>query len=208
MPGVDGLELLAKVRENCEWSHIPFVLLSAKASVNDRVEGLEYGADDYLTKPFSTSYLRARLKSIFGQRSRLRDLFLQELSSDSRTSETSDTRDSVPLTDYDSKFVGKLMEYIEGEAHRPDLTIDEMANAMGIGRTIFNRKVKSLLNATPVELLASVRMKLARTLLAEGKSTVAEIAYNCGFSSPQYFSRVFKSVEGCTPGEYAKRQRE
>lgn len=205
MPRVDGLELLAKVRENREWSHIPFVLLSAKASVYDRIEGLECGADDYLTKPFSASYLRARLKSIIGQRSRLREFFLRDTVAEGHNDEPTAPQDIVTLTGYDSDFVTNLMRYIEREAHRPELTIDEIAAAMGLGRTMFNRKVKSLLNSTPVELLVSVRLKLARAMLAEGKLTVSEITYRCGFSSPQYFSRVFKSAHGCTPGEYARR---
>lgn len=109
------------------------------------------------------------------------------------------------LTGYDLEFVRGLMEYVEREARRADLTIEEMAGEMKLGRTVFNRKVKSLLNCTPVELLASVRLKLARNLLAEGCLTVAEITYKCGFSSPQYFSRVFKSHHGCTPGEFSKK---
>ncbi len=207
MPHVDGLELLAKVRGNRDWSHIPFVLLSAKASVYDRIEGLECGADDYLTKPFSTSYLRARLKSIIDQRSRLREFFLHDKASEAQPDEVASRQEIVQLTGYDTKFVKDLMQYLEREAHRTDLTIDEIATAMGLGRTVFNRKVKSLLNSTPVELLVSVRLKQACALLAKGDLTVAEITYKCGFSSPQYFSRVFKAAQGCTPGEYIKRNR-
>ena len=207
MPRVDGLELLARVRANNEWSHIPFVLLSAKASVYDRIEGLECGADDYLTKPFSASYLRARLKSIIARRSRLREFFLGSTTDDRLTDNASDQTEMVQLTDYDSEFVRNLIQYIEREVRRTDLTIDELATAMGLGRTMFNRKVKSLLNVTPIELLVSVRLRLARTMLTEGRFTVSEITYKCGFSSPQYFSRVFKQANGCTPGEYARNHR-
>ena len=207
MPRVDGLELLARVRANNEWSHIPFVLLSAKASVYDRIEGLECGADDYLTKPFSASYLRARLKSIIARRSRLREFFLGSTTDDRPTDNASDQTEMVQLTDYDSEFVRNLIQYIEREVRRTDLTIDEIATAMGLGRTMFNRKVKSLLNVTPIELLVSVRLRLARTMLSEGRFTVSEITYKCGFSSPQYFSRVFKQANGCTPGEYARNHR-
>lgn len=206
MPRVDGLELLAKVRADRGWSHIPFVLLSAKASVYERIEGLECGADDYLTKPFSASYLRARLRSLIDQRSRLMDHFMRDESTAEMTEAVAAGEADMPtLTGYDSEFVKRLMEYVEREARRADLTIEEMAGEMKLGRTVFNRKVKSLLNCTPVELLASVRLKLARNLLAEGSLTVAEITYKCGFSSPQYFSRVFKSHHGCTPGEFSKK---
>lgn len=206
MPRVDGLELLSRVRADREWSHMPFVLLSAKASVAERIEGLECGADDYLTKPFSASYLRARLRSLIEQRSRLMEHFMRgESTAEMADAVASGKADMPTLTGYDTEFVRKLMEYVEQEAHRADLAIDEMAGEMKLGRTVFNRKVRSLLNCTPVELLASVRLKLARNLLAEGRLTVAEITYRCGFSSPQYFSRVFKSHHGCTPGEFSKK---
>ncbi len=207
MPRVDGLELLSRVRTDRGWSHLPFVLLSAKASVYERIEGLECGADDYLTKPFSASYLRARLRSLIGQRSRLMEHFMRDESTAEMTDAVASGKADMPtLTGYDSDFVKKLMEYVEREAHRADLAIDEMAGEMKLGRTVFNRKVRSLLNCTPVELLASVRLKLARNLLAEGNLTVAEITYRCGFSSPQYFNRVFKSHHGCTPGEFSKKK--
>ncbi|MDE5586423.1 MAG: response regulator [Muribaculaceae bacterium] len=206
MPEIDGLSLLKHVRNNPEWSHIPFVLLSAKAAVLDQIEGLECGADDYLTKPFSSSYLRARLASIVNRRSRLRDFFLRRPADTEKRDETTKTDTPVPLTGRDSEFVRDLMKYIEENAQRSDLTIDEIASAMNFGRSIFNRKVKALLNSTPVELLSSVRMRLARALLLEGNLTVAEITYRCGFSSPQYFNRVFKAAHGCTPGEFIRQK--
>lgn len=202
MPEVDGLELLEKVRTNPEWSHIPFMLLSAKASVYDRIQGLECGADDYMTKPFSASYLKARIKSIIERRSRLREFFLRKDSSSESPDIPSGGDEPVAMTGKDADFIRELMRYLEENARRLDLTIDEMATALGYGRTVFNRKVKSLLDSTPVELLSSVRMKLARQLLSEGSLTVAEITYRCGFSSPQYFNRVFKAAHGCTPGEF------
>ncbi len=207
MPNVDGLELLAAVRENREWSHIPFVLLTAKSSVSERIEGLEYGADDYITKPFNASYLKARLRSIIGQRSRLFEYFMSRISDKTGPEETASApTGSLPsLSGYDSEFVDRLSAFIEREYHRPDLTIDEMTSAMNLGRTVFNRKVKSLFHSTPIELLTTVRLRKACGFLSDSAGmTVSEITYRCGFSSPQYFNRVFKSRYGSTPLEWRK----
>lgn len=208
MPRIDGLELLQKVRENHDWSSFPFLLLSAKASVNERIQGLECGADDYLTKPFSASYLKARIKSIIDQRIRLRNFFVndkKEINTDEiEEGERGNIKEILNLTSYDAEFVKNLMELLKREAVRSDLSIDEIAKSMGFGRTVFNRKVKSLLDSTPIELLTSIRLNLACEMLCEGKLTVSEISYKCGFSSPQYFNRVFKTAKGCTPGEYLK----
>lgn len=204
MPRVDGLELLSRVRSDNARCHIPFMLLSAKVSVYERIEGLECGADDYLTKPFSTSYLKARIKSLISQRTRLMDYIVagHGAVSDSNV-ERRDTDAELPvLTNFDTEFVNRLSAFIEQQSSRSDLTIDEMASAMSLGRTVFNRKVKSLLNTTPVELLTAMRLKKAESLIKDSDLTMAEISYRCGFSSPQYFNRVFKSRYKCTPLEW------
>jgi len=217
MPNIDGLELLTKVRADREWSHIPFILLTAKSSVSERIEGLECGADDYITKPFSSSYLKARLCSLIAQRTRLLEFMIDRKGinlsekivikdSDSEDSGSKDKNALPALSKFDSEFTEELMGIIEQEYHRPKLTIDEIASHMKVGRTVFNRKVKSLFNSTPVELLASFRLKRACDfLVSEPQLTVAEITYKCGFASPQYFNRVFKSRYGCTPLEWRHR---
>lgn len=217
MPRLDGLQLLARIRADRERSHIPFILLTAKASVEEKIQGLEAGADDYLTKPFSASYLKTRIKSLLDRRSRLLERLMTGESiseaespvtpgADSGASGGSATADGSasmpPLSPYDRRLVESLMEFIERESQRPDLAIDEMAAHMNLSRTVFNRKVKSLLGLTPVELLTSVRLRNARRLLSEGSMTAAEIAYHTGFSSPQYFNRVFKAHHGCSPARW------
>ena len=202
MPRVDGLELLERVRSDSARSHIPFILLSAKSSVVERIEGLECGADDYLTKPFSASYLKARIRSLIRQRTRLKDCLVAGNPVRNVAEKVAEGDDLPMLTGFDTEFVGRLSDYIERESSRSELTIDEIASSMNMGRTVFNRKVKSLFNVTPVELLSAMRLKRAESLLCSGDLTVAEVSYRCGFTSPQYFNRVFKSHYGCTPSEW------
>lgn len=208
MPRMDGLELLTRIRQTVSCSHIPVVLLSAKASVYDRIEGLECGADDYLTKPFSATYLRGRIRSLLEQRNRLRNYFVSSASgSGLPAEEETAAAEAMPaLTAFDEQFVVGLRERIAEQMKNPEFTIEEMAAAMNLGRTVFNRKVRSLFNMAPVELLKSMRVSYACTLLEEGSYTVAEVAYMSGFSSPQYFNRVFKSVAGVTPKEWKCRR--
>ncbi len=207
MPRMDGLELLARVRETPECSHIPFILLSAKASIRDRIEGIECGADDYITKPFSASYLRSRVKSLLNQRTRLRDYFLNSKQS-SEILQSEDENDNLlpVLTRFDEKFISDLRSLIKEKLGNSELTIEEMADAMNLGRTVFNKKVKSLFAMSPVELLKSMRVKFAMELLQNSDMTVAEISYMCGFSSPQYFNRVFKGVAGVTPNDWRRQK--
>lgn len=204
MPRLDGLELLERIRRTVSCCHIPVVLLSAKASVYDRIAGLECGADDYLTKPFSAGYLRSRIKSLLEQRTRLRKYFIDSVSAqdDMRPTDKAELADTPALTAFDEKFISELRGRIAAEMKNPDFTIEEMASAMNLGRTVFNRKVRSLFNMAPVELLKTMRVRHACTLLEKGECTVAEVAYMSGFSSPQYFNRVFKSVTGLTPKEW------
>ena len=203
MPRLDGLELLGRIRQTVSCCHIPVVLLSAKASVYDRIAGLECGADDYLTKPFSATYLRSRIKSLLEQRNRLRDYFVTAVGGEGEENPEAAAAGQLPaLTSFDEKFVRELQERIAVEMKNPDFTIEEMAAAMNLGRTVFNRKVRSLFNMAPVELLKNMRIRYACTLLEEGGSTVAEVAYMSGFSSPQYFNRVFKAVTGQTPKDW------
>lgn len=203
MPRLDGLELLEKIRRTVSCCHIPVVLLSAKASVYDRIAGLECGADDYLTKPFSAGYLRSRIKSLLEQRTRLRDYFVTAVGGKNPDKEEAAAATRLPaLTSFDEKFVRELQERIAAELKNPDFTIEEMASAMNLGRTVFNRKVRSLFNMAPVELLKTMRVRHACALLEEGECTVAEVAYMSGFSSPQYFNRVFKAVTGRTPKDW------
>lgn len=194
MPEMDGIELLETVKKNPNVSHISFILLSAKASLDDRIQGVEYGADDYITKPFSASYLKARIISLLKQRSLLRMYY---------TGNGQQISPSMPqITHFDEMFINQIVQAVEDNLQNPDFTIEDLAITMSMSRTVFYRKIKSLLGVSPIDFVKSMRVKRSVQLLDSNEYTVSEVAYMSGFSSPQYFNRVFKNVMNCTPTEY------
>lgn len=213
MPEMDGIELLNAVKTNHDICHIPVIILSAKASLDDRVKGLEYGADGYITKPFSSAYLRARLKSVLLQRTRLKDFLLSGLSLDEAVGmateekkqkhKLEDLSPSLPqITHFDEEFIKHIIQSVEDNLNNPDFKIEDLADSMKMGRSMFYRKIKSILGVSPIDFVKDMRVKRSVQLLNSGEYTVSEVAYMCGFSSPQYFSRVFKAAMECTPTEY------
>lgn len=210
MPCLDGIELLEEVKKDYNVSHIPFVLLSAKATLDDRIKGLEYGADDYITKPFSSGYLRARISSLLKQRSILREHFMKEVLPVAGKEPVVNQDDilenlspSVPqITSYDEDFIHKIIQAVEERLQDSDFKIEDLADSMNIGRSVFYKKVKSILGVSPIELVKDMRIKRAIQLLETGNYNISQIAYMSGFSSSQYFSRVFKELKNCTPSEY------
>ena len=194
MPVMDGIELLEAVKKNHDISHIPFILLSAKASLDDRIQGLEYGADDYITKPFSSSYLKARISSLLKQRDALRRHF---------TRKSGDISPSTPqITHFDETFINQIVQAVEEGLQNPDFKIEDLADSMNLSRTVFYRKIRSLLGVSPIDFVRDMRIKRAVQLLDSEAYTISEVAYMSGFSSPQYFNRVFKNIMNCTPTEY------
>ena len=213
MPEMDGIELLNVVKTNHEICHIPVIILSAKASLDDRVKGLEYGADGYITKPFSSAYLRARLKSVLLQRTRLKDFLLAGRSLDEAVGmatkekkqkhKLEDLSPSLPqITHFDEEFIKHIIQSVEDNLNNPDFKIEDLADSMKMGRSMFYRKIKSIFGVSPIDFVKDMRVKRSVQLLNSGEYTVSEVAYMCGFSSPQYFSRVFKAAMECTPTEY------
>lgn len=202
MPEMDGLEMVGKIKENPNTSHIPIIVLSAKASLDDRISGIEQGIDDYITKPFSSSYLRVRIKSIFNQRKALQERYMAMLS-DSGKNAVIDFSPSEPqVTPHDEVFMQNVMKYLEEHMDDPDLTIDDFASHLMLGRSIFYRKLKSIVGLTPVDFVREIRVKRAAQLISFGEYNFSQIAYMTGFSDPKYFSKCFKKVIGVTPTAY------
>lgn len=210
MPCMDGIELLEEVKKNHDTSHIPFVLLSAKSALDDRIRGLEYGADDYITKPFSSGYLRARISSLLKQREMLHDYFMKQVFRSfeqenlvaSSVSLDSFSPSIPQITSFDEVFIQRVIQVVESKLQEQDFKIEDLADTMKMGRTVFYRKVKSILGVTPIDLVKDMRVKRAIQLLDSGNYNISQVAYMSGFSSPQYFSRVFKELKNCTPSEY------
>lgn len=218
MPEMDGIELLNAVKNNHDICHIPVIILSAKASLEDRIKGLEYGADGYITKPFSAAYLCARIKSVLQQRTRLKDFLLSgntpagmEEAEVGKKPECKleDLSPSLPqITRFDEEFIKNIIQRVEENLNNPDFKIEDLADSMGMGRSMFYRKIKSILGVSPIDFVKDMRVKRSVQLLDSGQYAVSEVAYMCGFSSPQYFSRVFKAAMGCTPSEYKEKNTE
>lgn len=195
MPVMDGVELLKKVRENEAYSHIPFVMLTAKTDNVSKIETMRQGADLYIEKPFSTGYLEACIASLLDMRALLKKKFSESPLEPITT---------LAVTDLDNEFLSKIQNLIEENFSNPDLTVDFLADHLGISRSGFYTKIKTLVDVTPKELIQITRLKKAAALLCEGKYRINEISYMVGFNSSSYFSKCFHKQFGMTPGEFSE----
>lgn len=204
MPGLDGIGLLERMRGNFETSHIPVIMLTAKHSHEDRLVGLRYGADAYITKPFSVDYLKAGIDNLLARR---RTLYEHFSASKGKSSPEETEQDGMMLTDRDRDFLSKLKVWLDSNVTDSDMEVGDLAQHLGLGRTTMYNKVKALTGKSPVELIREHRLLKARAVLAQGDLTVSEVAWQFGFSDPAYFSRCFKVQFGVPPSEYVRKCR-
>ena len=191
MPVMDGLEMIRQIKENNNICHIPIIVLSAKASLDDRIAGLEQGIDDYITKPFSATYLKTRVASLLRQRKALQELYMNRLMEGKNTSSPDPLTPSQPqITPYDEQFMKKVMAYMEEQMDNAELTIDEFAEQLMLSRTIFYRKLKSIVGLTPVDFIREIRIKRAVQLIDSDEYNFSHVAYMMGFNDPKYFSKI------------------
>lgn len=193
MPNMNGIELCNKVKSDIRTSHIPIILLSARTPLIFKIEGLETGADDYITKPFSVNVLEARVSNLVASRKKLRDRYRQEITLQPT---------NVAITSPDEKFLTKVMKFIEDNISEPNLTVEELGKEIGMSRVTLYRKIKALTNQTAIEFIRGVRIKRAAQLLEQNKFNVSEISYMVGFMDVDYFRKCFKEQFGHTPKEY------
>ncbi len=198
MPGMDGFLFCQKIKESDAYSHIPFVLLTAKSMVNDQVEGLEIGANAYVTKPFEPAYLLALVKSQLRNRDLVRKTLGSATSADTISEDTLSPRDKV--------FMTALYELMEKELSSVDLNINRMVDVFKMGRTKFFNKVKGLTGETPNTFFKTYKLNRAAELIIEGKYNLSEITDMTGFNTLSYFSVSFKKQFGVTPSEYKGRK--
>lgn len=195
MPGISGMEVIRAIRDNIAISHLPIVLLTAKDSVDSKIEGLQSGADAYITKPFSTRLLVATIVNLINQRAQLREKFSNDLSM---------LHPVVTTSNADKAFFEQLDALVDENLDNSEISADVFARKMLLGRTVFFRKVKEVTGYSPKEYLRVRRMKKAAELLQEDKLSVSEIAYTVGMSDPFYFSKCFKQQFGMAPSAYQK----
>lgn len=200
MPVMDGLECCRRIKEEVSTSHIPVLMLTACSLDEQRVEGYESGADGYLPKPFNSSVLKSRCASLIANRKRIKDLWQSgpfPVTSDRRPK----AMESLGTTDIDSDFYRRFLDILMKEIGNQDLNVDMIASKMGLERSQFYRKIKSLTNYAPVELIRRLRLQRGRELLLTTDRTVAEIAYETGFSTPAYFTKCYRDAYGETPSQ-------
>ena len=214
MPEMDGLEMVHRIKADQNISHIPIVILSAKASMDDRLEGLRAGVNDYITKPFSATYLKQRMANIIQNQHLLQQNYLDSIKREERGErrEERETRNegegqvlrlkAMNIVDVDKQLMEQLLDYIETNLGNPDLKIEDLASALCLGRTVFYNKVKTLVGMSPVELLRHIRIQHAEELVIKSNESFSQIAYSVGFSDPRYFGKCFKKQTGLTPSEY------
>ena len=192
MPEMDGFELCRTLKEDERTSHIPVVLLTAKAGQEHKVAGLETGADDYLTKPFDEKELRVRVRNLIEQRRQLREKFGGELVL--RPS-------AVAVTSVDQRFLEKVKETIEANLGNEQFSVTELAEAVAFSRSQLHRKLKSLTDKSPNELIRNFRLTRAKELLEQGAGNVSEVALEVGYGNLSYFTKSFKEAFGQLPSE-------
>lgn len=195
MPGMDGFEVTKRIKDDFDTSHIPVMLLTALSAEESQLKGARCGADVYITKPFSSRLLIARVLKLIEQREKLKEKF---------SSDVTAVRPFISATDKDKAFADKLAQVVNANMTNSDFGVDEFASAMSLGRTILYRKVKGVTGYTPKEYLRVVRMKKAAELLLNADVNVSEAAYAVGMSDPYYFSKCFKQQFGMSPSAYKK----
>ncbi len=199
MPEMDGIEMCARIKEHAATSHIPVVLLTAKADIEHKIKGVETGADAYIEKPFQSDYLVAVVKNLIMQRERLRKKYAGGIPE-------TDIREAA-LTVHDEKFIEEVRSIIGKNISNPDLSVEKLAKELGMSRTQLFRKFGTLFDRTPNELIRTERLKYARELLLQREHNVNEVADMTGFSSTSYFITSFKKQYGKTPSQILKGDR-
>lgn len=196
MPKVDGLELTQFIKQNPDTDYIPVILLTAKTAIESRLQALQFGADDYVTKPFEPEYLRARVHNILTQRTQLEQSYRQRLM------RLEPQQSDEPIAG--DTFLAKLLDIMNKEMDNNTLTVDELVEEMNMGRTVFFNKLKSITGLSPVEFIREIRIKRAAQLLEDRKYNITEVTYMVGMNDSRYFAKCFKNTYGVTPSEYRR----
>ena len=224
MPEKDGIEMTRELRADMTTSHIPIILLTAKTTIESKLEGLEYGADDYITKPFSATYLQARVENLLMQRKKLQNFYRDSLThvtvsetpvaqGETLTGHASTAPESsaaeepaMPeMSPNDRKFMDKLVDLMEQNMDNGELVVDDLVRELAVSRSVFFKKLKTLTGLAPIEFIKEMRIKRAAQLIETGEFNMTQISYMVGINDPRYFSKCFKAQVGMTPTEYREK---
>ena len=197
MPEMDGNTLCSRLKLNPQTNHLPVILLTAKNRDEDKLEGLETGADAYIVKPFNMDILRRTIVNLINARRILRQKF-------GRTEHLEEQVEEVKMKSPDEKLLERIMSTINRQLNNSDLSVDMVADEVGISRVHLHRKMKELTGQTPHDFIRTLRLKQAANLLATQNMNITEVVYACGFSNAASFSTMFKNVYGLSPRDYMR----
>lgn len=201
MPEMDGNTLCSKVKANPATSHVPVILLTAKNRDEDQLEGLETGADSYIIKPFNMEILRRTIVNLIHTHKMLRLKY-------GRNDQLEEKVDEVQMKSPDDKLLERIMQVINKNISNADLSVDMIADEVGISRVHLHRKMKELTGQTPHDFIRNIRLKQAANLLANQNVNITEVMYACGFNNAASFSTIFKKFYGMSPREYMNERKE
>lgn len=215
MPVMDGFTMVHYIKQDTNTAHIPIIVLSAKASVEDHLRGFEEGVDGYLTKPFSATYLKGRIEAVINQRHALQQDMLKQIQRaegsefhitheypQTATGQAERSAATNKRISEEDALTEKIVHFINKNMSNPDLKIDDIASAMGMSRSVLYGKIKNAVGMKPIDFVRHIRIMHATELLCNTDDTLSSIAYSVGFSDPKYFSKVFKKEMGIIPSEY------
>ncbi|MEP0861172.1 MAG: response regulator [Ignavibacterium sp.] len=197
MPEMDGLEFCRMIKSDWKTSHIPIILLTARMTIDDKVEGLELGADDYITKPFNSKELRVRIKNLLEQRRKLKERF-----SNAEEIKT----DEYKYSPEENEFIQNAIRIVEENISNIDFDTEKLAEKIFLSRSQLHRKLIQLTNESPGEFIRTIRLKYAAKLLLQKNFNITQIALEVGFNSPSHFSKAFKQFFNLTPKEFIQQK--
>ena len=199
MPKMDGIQLCKRIKSEIQTSHIPVILLTARTSVENRIEGLESGADAYIPKPFHPKLLLVRIQKLIELRRQLVSKFSKSLGFEAK---------EITFTSVDEKFLQKSIDLVVQNMANPEFNIEDMSDKIGMSRVHMYRKLKALTGQSPSEFVRTIRLKQAAQMLSHNKINVSEVAYQVGFNSHQYFSSCFQNYFNMSPSEYIAKMKD
>lgn len=199
LPGQNGLQITETLKQDIRTSHIPIILLTAKSSMEEQIEGIKSQADAFITKPFNLEYLEESIKNLLKNRAVLREHYTSELPSETRSNSSSKI---------DRKFINQFTSIVENNLSNEDFSVEDICKEIGISRVQLYRKVKALIGYNINDYILMVRMQKAKYLLSNEKLSVSEVAFKVGFSSQAYFATVFKTKFGITPTEFREKKKQ
>lgn len=194
MPEMNGFEFCNKIKSDIKTSHIPVLMLTAKTRIEDRIEGVGFGADAYMVKPFDMRLLKVRLVQLIKSRQSIFDKYFGDVSGQ-------EEREGASSIEIDKEFIQKVLKYINENISDTDLSVELLATQVSLSRSRLYRKIKGLTGQTVTEFIRKVRLQRAKEILEKGNANISEVCYKVGFSSPSYFTKCFRAHFGVLPTE-------